>query len=165
MPLNIDWQQILLHLLNFAILAFGLYFLLYKPVKAFMEKREEQYREREEKTAHALAEAERKSEEYSEKLAKSEEEISRAEEASCRRLEELRAEKMNQIRAEADALLAEARGRAEEEKRKALEAANAQIKEVVSEMTEKVLFKAGEQEAYEQFLSAAESGTDGQNES
>ena len=42
MPLNIDWQQILLHLLNFAILAFGLYFLLYKPVKAFREKREEQ---------------------------------------------------------------------------------------------------------------------------
>ena len=36
-PLNIDWQQILLHLLNFAILAGGLYLLLFKPVKAFME--------------------------------------------------------------------------------------------------------------------------------
>ena len=40
MPLNIDWQQILLHLLNFAILAGGLYFLLYAPVKSFMAKRE-----------------------------------------------------------------------------------------------------------------------------
>ena len=29
-PLNIDWQQILLHLLNFAILAGGLYLLLYR---------------------------------------------------------------------------------------------------------------------------------------
>lgn len=38
-PLNIDWQQILLHLFNFLILAGGLYLLLYKPVKAFMEKR------------------------------------------------------------------------------------------------------------------------------
>ena len=28
-PLNIDWQQILLHLLNFVILAGGLYLLLY----------------------------------------------------------------------------------------------------------------------------------------
>ena len=37
-PLNIDWQQILLHLLNFVILAGGLYLLLYQPVKAFMEK-------------------------------------------------------------------------------------------------------------------------------
>ena len=27
-PLNIDWQQILLHLMNFVILAGGLYFLL-----------------------------------------------------------------------------------------------------------------------------------------
>ena len=32
MPLNIDWQQILLHLLNFAILFAGLWLLLYKPV-------------------------------------------------------------------------------------------------------------------------------------
>ena len=44
-PLNIDWQQILLHLLNFAILAGGLYLLLYKPVKAFMAKREGWYQQ------------------------------------------------------------------------------------------------------------------------
>ena len=44
-PLNIDWQQILLHLLNFAILAGGLYLLLYKPVKAFMTKREGWYQQ------------------------------------------------------------------------------------------------------------------------
>ena len=42
-PLNIDWQQILLHLLNFVILAGGLYLLLYKPVKTFMEKRQQYY--------------------------------------------------------------------------------------------------------------------------
>ena len=35
-PLNINLQQILLHLFNFAILGFGLYFLLYKPVKDLM---------------------------------------------------------------------------------------------------------------------------------
>lgn len=40
-PLNIDIQQIFLHLLNFSILAFGLYMLLYKPVKSFMDKRTE----------------------------------------------------------------------------------------------------------------------------
>ena len=42
-PLNIDWQQILLHLFNFAILAGGLYLLLYRPVKQFMEQREAAY--------------------------------------------------------------------------------------------------------------------------
>lgn len=40
LPLNIDWQQILLHAFNFVLLFAILYFLLYKPVKDFMEKRE-----------------------------------------------------------------------------------------------------------------------------
>lgn len=44
MPLNIDLQQILLHWMNLAILTGGLYFLLYKPVKDFMAKREAHYR-------------------------------------------------------------------------------------------------------------------------
>ena len=42
-PLNIDWQQILLHFFNFSILVGGLYLLLFKPVKSFMEKREKHY--------------------------------------------------------------------------------------------------------------------------
>ena len=50
-PLNIDWQQILLHLLNFVILAGGLYLLLYKPVKTFMEKRQQYYQEQDAKAA------------------------------------------------------------------------------------------------------------------
>ena len=43
MPLNIDWQQILLHLLNFVILFAGLWLLLYKPVRKFMQNRREHY--------------------------------------------------------------------------------------------------------------------------
>ena len=39
MPLNINFQQILLHALNFVILAVGLYVLLYGPVVKFMEQR------------------------------------------------------------------------------------------------------------------------------
>ena len=57
-PLNIDWQQILLHLFNFSILVGGLYLLLFKPVKNFMDKRAKHYAdmesaavEREKKTA------------------------------------------------------------------------------------------------------------------
>ena len=58
-PLNIDWQQILLHLLNFVILAGGLYLLLYKPVKTFMEKRQLYYQEQDAKAAKTLADAEK----------------------------------------------------------------------------------------------------------
>ena len=41
LPLNIDWQQILLHALNLVILVGGLYALLFKPVKKFMDQRAE----------------------------------------------------------------------------------------------------------------------------
>ena len=55
MPLNIDWQQILLHWMNLAILTGGLYVLLYKPVKEFIAKRimSESRRELKELTARA----------------------------------------------------------------------------------------------------------------
>ena len=43
LPLNIDWQQILLHALNLVILVGGLYALLFKPVKKFMDQRTENY--------------------------------------------------------------------------------------------------------------------------
>ena len=56
-PLNIDWQQIILHLLNFAILAGGLYFLLYRPVRKFMDQREEHYRQMETEAQQRLDQA------------------------------------------------------------------------------------------------------------
>ena len=56
-PLNIDWQQILLHLLNFVILAGGLYLLLYKPVKTFLDKRQKYYLEQDAKAEITLADA------------------------------------------------------------------------------------------------------------
>ena len=57
-PLNIDWQQILLHWMNLVILTGGLYFLLYQPVKQFMAKREAYYRSLDEEAAKKLREAE-----------------------------------------------------------------------------------------------------------
>ena len=67
-PLNIDWQQILLHLLNFVILAGGLYLLLYKPVKTFMEKRQQYYQEQDAKAAKTLADAEKTAAEVRQQL-------------------------------------------------------------------------------------------------
>ena len=53
-PLNIDWQQILLHLFNFSILLAGLYLLLYKPVKDFMDKRTAYYKQLDDETKEKL---------------------------------------------------------------------------------------------------------------
>ena len=58
LPLNIDWQQILLHALNLVILVGGLYALLFKPVKKFMEQRAENYQKMKADAEDAKAQAE-----------------------------------------------------------------------------------------------------------
>ena len=68
-PLNIDWQQILLHLFNFLILFGGLYLLLYRPVKAFMDKRTAYYADMDAEAKRKLADAERQKEQYRDHLA------------------------------------------------------------------------------------------------
>ena len=59
MPLNIDFQQIFLHLLNFTILFAALDLLLYRPVKAFMDARAAGYAEKDRQARETLEEAER----------------------------------------------------------------------------------------------------------
>ena len=69
MPLNIDWQQILLHAFNFIILAAGLTFLLFKPVRKFMQERQEKYRKTAEEHARKQAELSQLDEEKNAKIA------------------------------------------------------------------------------------------------
>ena len=69
MPLNIDWQQILLHAFNFIILAAGLTFLLFKPVKKFMAAREESYKKAAEEHRQKLDELESLEKERQAKIA------------------------------------------------------------------------------------------------
>ena len=68
-PLNIDWQQILLHLFNFVLLAGGLYLLLYRPVKDFMKKREDHYAQMAQEAEKDRQEARQMVQDYKEKLA------------------------------------------------------------------------------------------------
>ena len=68
LPLNIDLQQILLHLFNFTILFGALYILLYKPVRDFMAKREGYYADMDSRAETALKEAESSREAYDEKV-------------------------------------------------------------------------------------------------
>ena len=68
-PLNIDWQQILLHFFNFSILVGGLYLLLFKPVKDFMAKREQHYQAIDDDAAAKLREAEEKVKSADERVA------------------------------------------------------------------------------------------------
>ena len=113
MPLNIDWQQILLHWMNLVILAGGLYFLLYRPVKKFMAKREEHYKQLEEQVNDKIAEAEQYKAQYGEKLAGADEEIHQARAKAQLAVEQSTQEQIAQARAEAEQIVAKARAQAD----------------------------------------------------
>ena len=161
MPLNIDWQQILLHLLNFVILAGGLYFLLYKPVKAFMAKREAHYAEREADVRKMEADAKAMKAQLEENLIRADEEIQRQRE---RVHEELTAEKqrqMDEAREQARGIIATASQTAEMRTKKAVEDARDEIRSMAIGMVEKMVLESGG-DALDQFLDEAESErTDG----
>ena len=74
-PLNIDWQQILLHIFNLLILVGGLYLLLYKPVKDFMEKRRSYYAGMDAAAKAEKAAVEEEKQQYAKRLEAAEAEI------------------------------------------------------------------------------------------
>ena len=158
MPLNIDWQQILLHLLNFLILATGLTLLLYKPVKRFMKKREDEYAAREEGTQKALDDAKDKEREYEQKLSDADAEIAEMKKRAAEESEEARSEKLRAAESEAKKIVDNARAKAKSEHDKIIEGVGDDIRDMVDEMAGKVALSSSVDEAYESFLKAAEEG-------
>ena len=157
MPLNIDWQQILLHLLNFAILAGGLYLLLYKPVKDFMAKRLEHYEEREAQTRKREADADAMREKYQTLLREAEQEILQRREKVGEELEAEKRQQLAEARAEARKILSTAAKTAELRTRKALEDSHEEIRALAIGMVERMVVESSG-DALNQFLNEAESG-------
>ena len=157
MPLNIDWQQILLHLLNFAILAGGLYFLLYKPVKSFMAKREQHYRELDEQTKRDRAEAAALRKAAQEKYVAVEDEIVHMRTHASDEIEAEKQRLLGNARAQARRILETAGKTAEMRSKKALADSNDEIRAIAMEAVQKLLINDGN--ALDKFLDAAESET------
>ena len=157
MPLNIDWQQILLHLLNFVILAGGLYFLLYKPVEDFMGKRRQQYRELDEQARRDREEAAAMRKNAQEKLDAMHEEIAQM---RIKAGDEIEAEKQQMVaeaRAEARRILETAGKTAEQRSKKAIADSNEEIRDLAMEAVRKMLLT--DENALDRFLDAAEGGS------
>lgn len=138
-PLNIDIKQIALHLLNFVLLFLILYFLLYKPVKKFMEKREAHYREQDERSNARLAEAEQSKLEYEKRLNQADEEIADKKRAV---ISEARAESERIIKSaenESAVILKKAGDAAENIKKRAEERVKDELADVIAAAaTEKI---------------------------
>lgn len=156
-PLNIDWQQILLHLFNFVILFAILYFLLYSPVKKFMDKRTEYYKSLDDEAKKNLQEAENSKKLYAEKLGVADDEIEQKKQEANKALSEKAEESVLAAKREADEIIANARKKAESDRNKILENARSEITDMVTSATEKIV-QASTSDSYEQFLAAAERG-------
>ena len=155
MPLNIDWQQILLHMLNFAILAGGLYFILYKPVKSFMAKREQHYKEMNDAAEANRAEAAALRKATQEKYDAAVDEVIRMRTKASDEIDAEKQRLLGEARAEARRILETAGKTAEMRSKKALADSNDELRALAMEAVEKLLINDGS--ALDKFLDAAES--------
>ena len=141
-PLNIDWQQILLHLFNFSILVGGLYLLLFKPVKNFMDKRAKHYADMEsaaverEKSTAAL-------------------EASMRQRQAALDAEAYAHQQRTAAYEQADKIVAAARENAENDRKKIVDEANREAVSIAEAAMEKLLAKETSR-AYDAFVNAAE---------
>ncbi|MBR2674416.1 MAG: hypothetical protein IKE52_03050 [Mogibacterium sp.] len=155
-PLNIDWQQILLHLFNFTILFGALYILLYKPVKDFMAGREAHYAEIDSRAKQALADAESDKETYAAKVRAFDEEA-REEKAKMRAdIEAERGRRLSDAKSEADKIIKDANEIAEKKKGDIVSAAQKEIREMITDAMDKLSEGQTESEVFDKFLDAAE---------
>ena len=137
-PLNINWQQILLHLFNFVILVGGLYILLYKPVRDFMEKRTKTYEEMDESARKSLAEAEDKVKEYESRISGIEDEISSMKQKASAEAAASAAEQIKSAEKQASQIILKAKNDAESEREKIIAGANDEIKNIIMDATKKL---------------------------
>ena len=157
MPLNIDWQQILLHWMNLAILTGGLYVLLYKPVKEFIAKREEHYRQMEGEAADKLAQAEQVRAEYQAKLDGAGDEIRQARAKAQQALQQSTEEQLAQAQEQARQIVAHARAEAEHSRERIMSESRRELKELTARAAKK-LAAHPEADPFDQFLDLAEGG-------
>ena len=104
--LSLDWRNILLYFAAFAVLFVGLTFLLFKPVKKFMDKRQKEI-------ADEIGEADRIKYETEQRMAEEERKMQEASEAVKRKATEMEEEKLIAVE-EREKLLAAARKEADE---------------------------------------------------
>ena len=156
LPLNINLTQIFLHLLNFLILFAILYFLLYKPVKNFMEKREKTYRDMDDEARDNLRVSEETKAQYESKMSEADSEISQMKQKSRQEIEKNRETQLAAVKDEAERIIRDAKSEATREKERILSEAQAEISEMVTDATEKLALKATAGEAFDQFLDAVD---------
>lgn len=160
-PLNIDWQQILLHLFNFVLLFGILYFLLYNPVKKFMDQRMDYYKKLDDEANENLKNAEAVKKEYLDKLAAADQEIMDKKEEAYQAFENVRTKKIKEAQEEADRIIFDARANGKKERDKMIDEAQTEIVNLVVNAAEKLSVNSVTADTYDLFLNTVKgSGKD-----
>ncbi len=155
MPLNIDWQQILLHMFNFVLLFGLLYFILYKPIRDFMEKRQQHYRELDEQAQQALAQADEKKAEYDRLTADADQRLAAFEAERRKQAEAAAAQELAAAKEKAQKLVDAARAGAKAEHEQMLRQAREEIAQMAGDMARQIA-SGDTAEAFDAFLSQVE---------
>ena len=157
MPLYIYFQQIFLHWMNLAILTGGLYVLLYKPVKQFMDKREAHYQELERQAADKLAQAEQLKAERQAQLDQAGEEIRQARAKAQQSAQQAAQEQLDQAQAQAQHIVAKAQAEAEQSRERIRRESQRELRELAAQAAKRLAARPGT-DPFDQFLDLAEGG-------
>ncbi|MBQ7676618.1 MAG: ATP synthase F0 subunit B [Lachnospiraceae bacterium] len=155
MPLGIDFAQILLHLFNFVILFAGLKILVWQPVKAFMQQRNDRYKEMHEQAEQTLTEASEMKTTYEKKMHEAEAEIEEMRSAAKREAQESAQRIEDEAKESAQRILAEAKTEAEEKKAAIVSSAMKDLTEVIEESAKKALLGNDTSGMFDAFLDQA----------
>ena len=155
LPLNIDWQQILLHALNLTILVGGLYFLLFGPVKRFMDQRAERYRAMKEEAETAMAQAQQLQADYDSRVRQADAQMQQHRREVMAQVEKDAKAALDAAKVQAEEILAKAREKAAKEEKQIVQSAQGEITRLSLEATHK-LMDYQLSDVYNQFLDSAE---------
>lgn len=166
--LGIDIVQILLHMLNFVILAGGLWLLLYKPVMKFLDDRRAHFEALEAQSAAAKEESDRLQEAYATRISDAETEIAALKQKAEREGAAVAKSYIDQAKERSAAIVAAAENAAEMRRAQILDSAQTEIGELVLEAAQKLLSDTADEARthalYEEFLRRAEANAAERNE-
>ena len=138
---------------NLIILGFGLYLLLYKPVKAFMDKREAYYKDLDDSANKKNEDADKLLKEYQDKLAKADGEIKEKKNIAMKELDDKVNSELNKAKEDAKRIVEDAKAQGQKKHDELVESANKDICDLAIKATSKLVDKTLD-DSYDEFLLA-----------
>ncbi len=137
--MDIHPVDIVIHILNIIVLFFVLRILLYKPVKKFMQAREDRIKAEKQEIADSRAEIDELKKQYEEKLADTESEAKEIMRDAAEKAQTQSADIIKEAEEKAKNILTDADIKAEDAKNKAAQSIKQDVVSAAAEMAAKIL--------------------------